>query len=780
MSARQKQKRRDSTRNDSRFAFIFLGILVLIILGLVLFIKPRQPRKKSIHSHDSSVDDRNVQSIINNDTIESNIVKSRDLDETTVPLSCPIGSTYYPEFNECIRNIFWPDPVDTSLQDIRVAPCTDFYQYSCGAFNDDPQNIGQDATFKHLYQSNQKIVKDIIRTVVDSDEESKISIFYTSCMKEDIKSLSTDSVMIEKSLFSLVDTHLKSISDISYVMGMLQKYDTVLPLELSFELDPKNADLFVPLLKQGGVFASLNADVYTTEHLISVYQRFQKYTHDKDAMNMAKSVVEIEQNLVKHFSDTSARNIIEYIPIYESSDRVIDWRKYFYASSQDVFNLTAFFMGARPSSITPADWIDSLYQSHLWCHTPLYIKQMSEIIRSHSIASWKHYFKHALIFHLVDDGAPHIDPGSHYAFHREYDSQHSLPWRRMRRFLAIKDMTDSDISREEECIFHTQAYLPVILDDYFVHSELDVHSRAAALEVVEHVRNTFMDLIPRLNIFKSQQYKVVEYAINKINHTTIHVGTPDAWPVDRSELVLTPTSFYDNIIRIRQYHMNQNYMLFYRHIQSRQRVDSGELFDGLLTVANSVFQHQLNTITLNAGLLRPPIFSRLYDDIAKFARLGYLVAHELAHAIDENGSQFSHTGAVEHWYTIDPSIKSCLVSLYSVPTPNGNAQDGKRTLQENFADTLGFLVSYQAFVSYQSLMGKAPTFDQQQEFYLAFAQLYCESLSPEEELRVLNSFTHSLGSIRVNSIISQNPEFNSIWHCPRSVVPFSSCIYIYL
>lgn len=771
----QQQQYHSSQLGIKSVIFVFI-IFLIIILGLTLFIEPRKRDKTSNHNHQ-------IEQIQNTSQIDSRSLPEEVENNEILPITCPIGSTYYPEFHECIRNIYWPDPVDTSLQDITCSPCEDFYTYSCGAFNSDPQNEGQDATFKHLYESNQKIIKDIITSVITTEPSSKLSIFYNSCIKENIESATTDTVSIESKLFKMIETQLKTTKDVSYIMGLLQKYDTVLPLELSFELDPKNADILVPLLKQGGIFASSVSDISKEEHLLSIKQRFQKYTHEKDALFMAKSVVSIEEDILSRFSDTAARNIVEYIDVYESSDRVTDWKRTFYTSQDSFFNLTSFFTGACPESVPLSTWMSALSQSHLWCHTVVYIKQLSDVIKSHSVASWIHYFKHALIFHLVDDGVPHIDPGSHYAFHREYDSQHSLPWRRMRRFLSIKDSLTT--SREEECVFQTQAYLPIILDNYFVHAELDSLTRIAARDIVEHVRDTFIRLIPKLNIFINSDVSVIDYAISKISATVIHIGMPDMWPIDRSGLVLSPSSYYENIIAIRKYHMEQNYNLFVKHIFSRQRVSPDELFDGLLTLANGIFQHQLNTVTLNAGLLRPPVFSRLYDNISKFARLGYLVAHELAHALDDNGSNFNKYGAIDHWYNINPDVKACLIATYSVSTPHGNSQDGKKTLQENFADTLGFLVSYEAFLSYQEKYGFQVTLDQQQEFYLAFSQLYCESVSYEEETRILKLFSHSLSSIRVNSIISQfSYDFDNVWHCPLSLSPSSSliaspCIYVF-
>ena len=68
---------------------------------------------------------------------------------------------------------------------------------------------------------------------------------------------------------------------------------------------------------------------------------------------------------------------------------------------------------------------------------------------------------------------------------------------------------------------------------------------------------------------------------------------------------------------------------------------------------NAFYSPLSNTITIFAGILREPFYSRKYADLSVAARMGTILGHELSHSVDNHGRQFTKDGILpEHdWWT---------------------------------------------------------------------------------------------------------------------------------
>jgi putative endopeptidase len=94
--------------------------------------------------------------------------------------------------------------------------------------------------------------------------------------------------------------------------------------------------------------------------------------------------------------------------------------------------------------------------------------------------------------------------------------------------------------------------------------------------------------------------------------------------------------------------------------------------------------------------------------------------------------------------------------------------NGKLTLGENLADLGGLSVSYAAMEKALAAKGRPPLIDgftPEQRFFLAWAQIWRQNITPEA-LRVrINTDPHSPGQWRVDGPLSNLPQFAAAFGC---------------
>jgi predicted metalloendopeptidase len=92
--------------------------------------------------------------------------------------------------------------------------------------------------------------------------------------------------------------------------------------------------------------------------------------------------------------------------------------------------------------------------------------------------------------------------------------------------------------------------------------------------------------------------------------------------------------------------------------------------------------------------------------------------------------------------------------------------NGRMTLGENTADNGGARVSLMALEN--ALGGKSTLVDgftPEQRFFIGFAQVWCESMAPQEARNRAMTDPHSPGRFRVNGTVQNMPEFQKAFSC---------------
>jgi putative endopeptidase len=169
-----------------------------------------------------------------------------------------------------------------------------------------------------------------------------------------------------------------------------------------------------------------------------------------------------------------------------------------------------------------------------------------------------------------------------------------------------------------------------------------------------------------------------------------------------------------------------------------------EEWDILPTTLKVRYTRSMNSLTIPAGLIQPPLFDSAADPAVNFGRIGVLAAHELTHGFDGLGSKYDERGNVRDWWTSDDrkefaEATSCEVAQYSealpksddAPPPN-QAPVTDLTVAESTAENGGLRIAFRALIDALVAQGRAAEnksdgYTESQRLFLSFAQSSCEN-----------------------------------------------------
>lgn len=294
-------------------------------------------------------------------------------------------------------------------------------------------------------------------------------------------------------------------------------------------------------------------------------------------------------------------------------------------------------------------------------------------------------------------------------------------------------------------------YVQSLMSDYLGQAYVDRHFSASAKADVEamvkDILSVYRDRISALDWMSSA---TKAKAIRKLDTMKLHIGYPDTWDDPLKDVEILPGeeggSFFQNIVEI----MKASKQDLARRQQ--EGVDKDEWAMTPYTI-NACYTASDNTITFPAGILQSPF----YDENASYEKnlgsIGYVIAHEITHAFDNNGAKFDENGNAADWWTAGDyaafqALCQQVVALYDgKESAPGIACNGALTLSENIAD-LG------AAACITQLEGKQKKPDYA-ALYTAMAQIWCSSYPREMRQYLAQADVHAPDKLR-GSLVLQN------------------------
>ncbi|RKR82617.1 putative endopeptidase [Mucilaginibacter gracilis] len=289
-----------------------------------------------------------------------------------------------------------------------------------------------------------------------------------------------------------------------------------------------------------------------------------------------------------------------------------------------------------------------------------------------------------------------------------------------------------------------------LLGQLYVEKYFTPAAKAYMVDLVNNLKVTLGDRIKRLDWMSAE---TKERALKKLAAFTVKIGYPDNWQT-YDGLVIERDSYAGNLKSIAQWRYN------YSVAQLGKPVDKTRWGMTPPTV-NAYYNPVSNEIVFPAGILRFPFFDFGADDAVNYGGIGVVIGHEMTHGFDDQGRQYDGDGTLRNWWTKDDADKFKVRTNKLVTEFNGFSPidtmhiKGALTLGENLADLGGMNVAYEAFK--KTKQGQSTTkidgFTPDQRFFLGFAQVWRESMRPEEQAQRLTTDPHSPGKYRTNGTV---------------------------
>ena len=282
---------------------------------------------------------------------------------------------------------------------------------------------------------------------------------------------------------------------------------------------------------------------------------------------------------------------------------------------------------------------------------------------------------------------------------------------------------------------------------YFPESE-----KARVESMVANIQQAFSKHIEALD-WMGEETKAK--AQEKLAAFTVKIGYPDTWK-DYSTLVVDPTkSYWENVVEANRWYTADAMSEVGKPVDRAKWLMPPQM-------VNAYYMPTTNEICFPAAILQPPFYNPDADDAVNYGAIGVVIAHEMTHGFDDQGSQFDKVGNMNDWWTaedraaFEAKTKVLVDQFNAIEILPGLFADGQFSLGENIADQGGLRLAFTGLTDYAWAEGRPEDIDGftgEQRFYIGYATLWAQNITDQEKERLTKVDVHSLGRNRVNATL---------------------------
>jgi putative endopeptidase len=638
-----------------------------------------------------------------------------------------------------------PPGIDLAILDKSVSPCDDFYRFACGKWIDatpvPPDQSRWTRSFDEIFDRNQYELREILEKNVEASADPfarQVHDYYATCMDES-KAETASLATLKNELQKLESEPLqRAIADAQH-HGARNAFFLFYSRQ-----DFKDATQVIGGADQGGLGLP-NRDYYFLEDAKSQKLRADYVAHVSRMLQLAgenaqqadaeaKQILELETTLAK--ASLAPKDRRDPKNTYHRLERKglmataphFDWDAYFAAAGVpevQAINVTA----------------------------PDFFKAFDGVVEKTPPPLLKAYLR----WHVIEGAADTLGK----AFVDE-------------RFRFNQALTGAKqiLPRWKRCVQMTDRAMGEALGRSFVKATNGDAGKAVAKEMIASIEDAFGRNLETLEWMDAEGKQASLYKLNKIFNK---VAFPEEWR-DYSSMNVGTDSLLANQMEATRFETQRQLAKIGKPLNRAE-------WNMTPPTVNAYYSSSLNEMVFPEGIMQLPFFSPDAPLDSNYGGLGMVMGHELTHGFDDQGRKFDGDGSYHEWWTPYTTKNfeeraACVAKQYdgyvAVKGTGPNDPDvhlqGRLTLGENLGDIGGLKLMLSALKKRGANL--PPTnvggFNDEQQAFIAFAQVWCTATRPEQLRTQALTNPHSTSQWRVNGPVSDNPDFARAFSCPAN------------
>lgn len=482
------------------------------------------------------------------------------------------------------------------------------------------------------------------------------------------------------------------------------------PISFDIDADMKNATVYA-------LFASSPSLILPDK---SYYEAEKKAQHDQ-LLQLWSSMVEALMDKLG-YSKEEAKKIIDdaikfdalLAPNVKSAEEAANYSKMYnpqtvaeLASATDQLDIAAIIkqlVGEEPEKVIVTE--------------PEYFKALNKILQDNF-----ELFKNWALIRVIRENASYLD-----------DEMREINGRYGRALSGSK----KPVSQRKFAFYLARDMFSQVAGDYYGKKYFGPQAKADVHHMVEQMIKVYKGRLTN-NQWLSKDTR--DKAILKLDKLGIQVGYPDKIPALYDQFKVDEEESL--IANLNQLTVTANKELFSRWNKPVDRMR----WEMSAATVNAYYHPFKNIIVFPAAILQAPFYSLKQSSSQNYGGIGAVIAHEISHAFDNNGSLFDEFGNLNNWWTDEDSAhfkqlaQKMIEEFDGIPFA-GQKVNGKLTVSENIADAGGLSCALEA--------AKTEADFNAQEFFINWATIWRMKATEQYMQLLLSIDVHAPQKLRAN------------------------------
>lgn len=482
------------------------------------------------------------------------------------------------------------------------------------------------------------------------------------------------------------------------------------PISFDIDADMKNATVYA-------LFASSPSLILPDK---SYYEAEKKAQHDQ-LLQLWSSMVEALMDKLG-YSKEEAKKIIDdaikfdalLAPNVKSAEEAADYSKMYnpqtvaeLAGATDQLDIAAIIkqlVGEEPEKVIVTE--------------PEYFKALNKILQDNF-----ELFKNWALIRVIRENASYLD-----------DEMREINGCYGRALSGSK----KPVSQRKFAFYLARDMFSQVAGDYYGKKYFGPQAKADVHHMVEQMIKVYKGRLTN-NQWLSKDTR--DKAILKLDKLGIQVGYPDKIPALYDQFKVDEEESL--IANLNQLTVTANKELFSRWNKPVDRMR----WEMSAATVNAYYHPFKNIIVFPAAILQAPFYSLKQSSSQNYGGIGAVIAHEISHAFDNNGSLFDEFGNLNNWWTDEDSAhfkqlaQKMIEEFDGIPFA-GQKVNGKLTVSENIADAGGLSCALEA--------AKTEADFNAQEFFINWATIWRMKATEQYMQLLLSIDVHAPQKLRAN------------------------------